>query len=132
MRIAEAQLVKAVDELQREGQLVGTELAAAFAKFLRRKRLSRRVGKIGRALDTYAEQSSGVLSVTATSARALSVSERQRVEEAAAQLLGQPEHGVAIEFREETDLIGGLRLETTNTRLDGTVARALKELRKSL
>jgi len=132
MRIAEAQLVRAAGELQKEGVIAGTDLARAFACFLHQKRLSRRAGKILRALDQYVEKESGVVAATATSARALSDSERQRVVATAAELLGNPGRQVAIEFCEDPGVIGGLRLETGDTRYDATVARAIRELRSSL
>ena len=132
MRIAEAQLVRAAGELQRAGELQGGELIQAFVGLLRRKRYARRVGKIMRALDVYAEQESGVLSITATSAHPLPASERQSVSLLAPQLLQKPGRKAVIEFHEDATLLGGIRLDTADTRYDGTVARALKELRKSL
>lgn len=132
MRIAEAQLVRAAGELQKEGVVAGAGLADAFGRFLRRKRLGRRAGKILRALDAYVEIESGVIAVTATSARPLSPAERTRVETSAAALLGQAGRQVAIEFREDPSVIGGVRLETSDTRYDSTVARGLRELHTSL
>lgn len=132
MRIAEAQLVRAAGELQKEGVVAGLSLASAFGRFLRRKRLGRRAGKILRALDAYVESESGIIAVTATSARPLSLAERKQVEASAAALLGKAGHQVAIEFREDPTVIGGLRLETSDTRYDSTVARGLRELHTSL
>ncbi len=132
MRIAEAQLVRAAGELQKEGVVTGTNLASALARFLRRRRLSRRAGKVLRALEAYAEAESGVIGVVATTARSLSESERKEVEASAAALLGRAGRQVVIEFREDPAVIGGLRLETSDTRYDSTVARALRELRTSL
>lgn len=132
MRIAEAQLVRAAGELQKEGKLVGAELASAFAKLIRRRKLSRRTGKISRALDAYVEAESGIIAVIATTAQALSEADRKRVTEAAGRLLGKSRSKVSIEFREDTALLGGIRLETADICYDASVARALKELRKSL
>lgn len=132
MRIAEAQLVRAAGELQKEGVVAGPGLARAFGRFLRRKRLGRRAGKILRALDAYIEAESGVIAVTATSARPLSLDERKQIENSAAALLGKAGSQVAIEFREDPTVIGGLRLETSDMRYDSTVARGLRELRTSL
>lgn len=132
MRIAEAQLVRAAGELQKEGVVAGAGLASAFGRFIRRKRLGRRAGKILRALDAYVEAESGIIAVTATSARPLSDAERKRVEASAAVLLGQTGRQVALEFREDPAAIGGLRLETSDARYDSTIARALRELHTSL
>lgn len=132
MRIAEAQLVRAAGELQKEGVVSGPALAGAFGRFLRRKRLVRRSGRIVRALDAYAETESGIVAVTATSARPLSESEQKRVETTAAELLGKSGQRVAIEFREDSAVIGGLRLETSDTRYDSTIARGLRKLHTSL
>lgn len=132
MRIAEAQLVRAAGELQKEGVVTGAGLAQAFGRFLRRKRFGRRVGKILRALDTYVESESGMIAVTATTARPLSNTERKRVEVSAAALLGKTGRQVVLEFREDLAVIGGLRLETSDTRYDSTVARGLRELHMSL
>ena len=132
MRIAEVQLVRAAGELQKEGVRAGSDLANAFGRFLRRKRLGRRAGKILRALDAYVESESGSIAVTATSVRPLSLAERKQVEVSAAALLGKTGHQVAIEFRENSTVIGGIRLETSDTRYDSTVARGLRELHTSL
>lgn len=132
MRIAEAQLVRAAGELQKEGVVVGADLALAFGRFLRRKRLGRRAGKILRALDSYVEGASGIMAVTVTSARPLSDAERNQIEVSAAKLLGKDGCRVVIEFREDPTVIGGIRLETSDTRYDSTVARGLRELHTSL
>lgn len=132
MRIAEAQLVRAVGELQKEGGVTDRDLADVFGRFLRLKRLGRRAGKILRALDAYVETESGILAITATSARPLSPTERQQVAASAAGLLGKTGCQVAIEFREEPVVIGGIRLETSGVRYDATIARSLQTLHTSL
>ncbi len=132
MRIAEAQLVRAAGELQKEGVVVGADLALAFGRFLRRKRLGRRAGKILRALDSYVEGASGIMAVTVTSARPLSDAERNQIEASAAKLLGKDGCRVVIAFCEDPTVIGGIRLETSDTRYDSTVARGLRELHTSL
>lgn len=132
MRIAEGALIRAVGELQKEGKLASAEIVSAFGKLIRRRKLIRRVSKIGRALDAYAEADSGIVSVVATTAHPLTDPNRKQVTEKAAELLGQSGRGVSIEFREDPALIGGIRLETADSRYDSTVARAIKELRKSL
>ena len=132
MGIAEAQLVRAVGELQKEGKFSDKELRAALGKFIRRRRLSRRTGKISRALDAYTEAESGVLSVVATSAHPLTETEQKFVILKAAGLLGKPGSEVNVIFSEDPALVGGIRLETTDTRYDATITRAIKELRKSL
>lgn len=132
MRIAEAQLVRAAGELQEEGIVAGAALASAFGRFIRRKRLGRRARKIIRALDAYVEAELGIIAVAVTSARPLADVERKRVAASAATLLGQAGRKVVLEFREDPAVIGGLRLETSDTRYDSTVARGLRELKMSL
>lgn len=132
MRIAEAQLVRAAGELQEEGIVAGAALASAFGRFIRRKRLGRRARKIIRALDAYVEAELGIIAVAVTSARPLADVERKRVAASAATLLGQAGRKVVLEFREDPAVIGGLRLETSDTRYDSTVARGLRELQMSL
>jgi F0F1-type ATP synthase delta subunit len=75
---------------------------------------------------------SGVLSVTVTSAYPIAETQRGLVATSAAEFLGKPGSEVAIVFQEDKALIGGIRMETTDTRYDGTIARTIKELRKSL
>lgn len=132
MRIAEAQLAKAVSELQKEGQIAAGELVQAFAAFIRRRKLARRAGKISRALDAQAEVESGTVRVVVTSARSLSAVERKRINTAASDLLGKSGRQAVIEFREDATVIGGVRLETSDSQYDATVARAVRELHKSL
>ncbi len=132
MRIVDAQLARAVSELSIEGGFQGRELAAALVWFLRRQRLTRRAGKISRAIETYSETVSGTQRAVASTAYPLDTDARQRISEAAPGLLGRPSGSVAIEFREDPTIIGGLRLETVDMRYDSSVARALRELHKSL
>ncbi|MFZ1655021.1 MAG: F0F1 ATP synthase subunit delta [Candidatus Moraniibacteriota bacterium] len=132
MRIVDAQLARAVGELHAEGQLNENELISAFVQFLRRKRLTRRTGKISRALEAYVTTVSGTERVIATTSRPLDPTWQGHITAAAARLLGKPDEKVALEFREDATLIGGLRLETVDTRYDCSVARALRELHKLL
>ena len=132
MRIAEAKLVQAVGELQQEGRVTGAALARAFGAFLRWKRLMHRGGKISRALAAYTQEQSGIIPVHVTSAHSLAPAEQARVKQDAARLLGKAGHTTAVEFRQDQALIGGLRLETSDARYDATIARGIKELRKSL
>lgn len=132
MRIAEAQLVRAAGELAREGSLKSGEIARSVIALLKRKRMGRRLGKVERALTQYGEQESKTLSVLVTSARALESAERVLVEKEAAALLGKSDWKAVLDFRVDPGLIGGIRIETSDTRYDHSVSRALRELHKSL
>ncbi len=132
MRIAEAQLVRAAGELAKEGKIGGADLIRSVTSFLKRKRLTRRIGKIERALDQYIEQESNTVKATVITARTLSEAERTTVALEAATLLGKQEKKITLDFREDPSLIGGIRIETADTRYDRSVSRALRELHKSL
>ncbi|MFZ1627001.1 MAG: F0F1 ATP synthase subunit delta [Candidatus Moraniibacteriota bacterium] len=132
MRIAEAQLVRAAGELAKEGSLKGSEIARSVIELLRRKRMSRRLGKVERSLSLYVEQESRTLSVLVTSARVLEAAERSEIEKQATAFLGKSDWKAALEFREDSSLIGGIRIETADTCYDQSVSRALRELHKSL
>ena len=132
MRIAEAQLVRAAGELVKEGQLKSGEMAASIIRLLKRKRLGRRLGKVERALTAYAEQESKTLSVLVTSTRVLEGAERKEIAKKAAVLLGKSDWEAVLEFCEDPSLIGGIRIETADTRYDQSVSRVLQELHKSL
>lgn len=132
MRIVDAQLARAVGELNTEHQLSGNELSLVLAQFLRRHRLIRRVSKIHRAIEKYVDAVSGTQSATAFTARSLDDSSQKRIHQVAARLLGKPGREVSLEFREKPALIGGFQLETDDERYDGSVSRVLKELHKSL
>jgi len=132
MRIAEAQLVRAAGELAQEGVLKGSEIADSIVRLLKRKRLGRRLGKVERALDRYSEEKSQELAVLVTSTRALEPAERSKIEAQATALLGKSEWKAVLEFRVDPSLIGGIRIETADTRYDGSVSRTLRELHKSL
>ncbi len=132
MRIAEAQLVRAAGELAKEGTLKGSEIARSIMRLLRRKRMSRRLGKVERALGLYSEEESRTLSVLVTSARTLEAAVRAEIENQATTLLGKSDWKATLEFREDPKLIGGIRIETADMRYDQSVSRALGELHKSL
>lgn len=132
MRIAEAQLVRAAGELAKEGVLKSSEIAESVIRLLRRRRMSRRLGKVERALTTYTEQESKVLSVLVTSARDLEGAEREEIAKKATMLLGKSDWKAVLEFRVDPSLIGGFRIETSDVRYDQSVSRALRELHKSL
>lgn len=132
MRIAALQLVQAANELHEEGKLSVADLRTSFAHFLERRKGLRRAGKMERALEHLAEKTSGIIRVSATSAAPLGPTERTLATSEAARLLGLPAGQLAIEFREDPAVIGGIRFETQDWRYDHTLSRALSELRKSL
>ena len=132
MRIAEAQLVRAAGELSKEGVLKTSEIAEAVMRLLKRKRMSRRIGKVERALDVYTEKMSETLAVLVTSARPLEPGEQAEIEKKATTLLGKSDWKAALEFKVDPSLIGGLRIETRDTRYDQSIFRALRELHKSM
>lgn len=132
MRIAEAQLVRAAAELAKEGELEGKAIADSVIRILKRRRMARRVGKVERALAAYTEAESKTLSVIVTSARPLELAEQGEIEKRATALLGKSDWQAALEFRVDQSLIGGIRIETADTRYDQSVSRALRELHKSL
>lgn len=132
MRIAEAQLVRAAAELAKEGKLESKAIAESVVRILKRRRMARRIGKVERALAAYTEAESKTLSVIVTSARALESAERGEIEKRATALLGKSDWQAALEFRVDQSLIGGIRIETADTRYDQSVSRALRELHKSL
>ena len=132
MRIAEAQFVRAVSELEEAQVLSPRQLAQAVKQFLARKRLLRRSGKIMRALEQYEEGQSGVVTVQVTSHQALSESTKEVVRKKAEALFAPGKDQVKLVFHEDPKLLGGVRLETLNTRYDFSLTRTLQELRKSL
>ncbi len=132
MRIAEAQLVRAVGELEKAGTMSSRDLSQVVKQFLVRKRLLKRTGKIVRALERYEEETTGVVTVKATTAHPLSPATEELIKKKAETLLAPGKEKIKISFHEDRALLGGVRLETTDTRYDFSLKRAFKELRKSL
>ncbi len=132
MRIAETQLVRAVGELDTAGVMSPHDLAQAVKQFLMRKRLLKRTGKIVRALERYEEEAQGVVRVQATTAHPLSRETAEFIQKKAETLLAPGKEKVTLSYHEDKMLLGGVRLETADTRYDFSLQRALQELRKSL
>lgn len=131
MRIAETQLVRAVEQLREEG-MTPHELSRALMRFLQRKHLMKRSTKILRSLETYTLEQAGRVMVDATIAHAPSDTIKQQVEEKAEALFGGKGKKVKVTFHQNPQLIGGVRLETTTTRYDFSLRRTIIDLHKSL
>lgn len=131
MRIAEAQLVRAIGELSQEKKIGEQTLLQSVKQFLMRKRLTKRIGKVVRALEAYEAETDHVVQVQATTAHALSHEAKKNIEVKAEELFGGKEKKTKVTFHEDKALIGGVRLETTNTRYDFSLSRTLLDLRKS-
>ncbi|TXG77279.1 hypothetical protein E6Q11_02990 [Candidatus Dojkabacteria bacterium] len=131
MRIAETQLVRAVAELREKGQ-TSSELSRALMLFLQRKRLMKHAAKILRSLEEYTAQQAGLVRVEATSARPLSEAVKHQVQKKAEELFGGKDTKTAVHFREDPQLLGGVKLETNTTRYDFSLGRTLLDLHKSL
>lgn len=132
MRIAEAQLVRAIGELSHTKSMGTAELSKAVKKFLIRRRLTKRTGKILRALELYEDEEKGQVVVQATTAHPLSPEAKRAVEEKVATLFGKEREKTQVVFHEDKAIIGGVKLETRDSRYDFSLGRSLDELRKSL
>lgn len=132
MRIAEVQLARAIHELSLSKNLGGSELGKAVRSFLIRRRLTKRTGKILRALELYEEEESGKVTVHATTAHTLTPQAKHVIEEKVETLLGKESNKTRVIFHEDKKVLGGVKLETGNSRYDFSLSRSLDELRKSL
>ncbi len=132
MRIAEAQLVRAIGELSHTKSMGTIELSKTVKKFLIRRRLTKRTRKILRALELYEDEEKGKVVVQATTARPLSPETKRVVEEKVVTLFGKGKEKTQVVFHEDKTIIGGVRLETRDSRYDFSLNRSLDELRKSL
>ena len=97
-----------------------------------RRRLTKRTGKILRALELYEEEESGQVTVHATTAHTLTPQAKQAIEEKVETLLGKEGNKTRVIFHEDRKVLGGVKLETKNSRYDFSLKRSLDELRKSL
>ncbi len=131
MRIAEAQLVRAIYELAEAKTLSEKELSLAVKSFLARKRLAKRTGKVLRALEAEREERNNLVMVHATMAHALSREAEESIQAKAEELFGKEGRKTITTFHESPKLLGGVRLETQNTRYDFSLTRTLVELHKS-
>lgn len=130
--MAETQLVRAIGELSTEKQLHGKDLAKAVKSFLVRKRLTKRVGKIVRALATYEANVAQLIPVQATTAHHPTRGLQETIEAKAQELFGGKGEKTKVTFQEDKTLLGGVRLETRDTRYDFSLSRTLLDVRKSL
>ncbi|MEP7162320.1 MAG: F0F1 ATP synthase subunit delta [Candidatus Moraniibacteriota bacterium] len=130
MRISERQLAEAVAELLQEKKETKELVFQNLIAFLRRKRLLRRTGKIVESLEKYLNEKEGRLPVIVTTATALSSAEQNKVEKEARMLF--PGKKLMLTFREKAALLGGIRIETENTRYDATLSRSLEKLAQTL
>lgn len=132
MRIAEAQLARAIGMLEEAGAMSGAELAQAIRQFMTRKRLLKRSTKMARAMEVYEQARTRVVPVRVTVSHAFPVELKHTLEEQAQALLGSEREKVAVTFYEDKSLLGGVKFETDDTRYDFSLARSLHQLRKSL
>ncbi len=131
MRIAEAQLVRAIHELSLEKGLGAGELGKALKNFLIRKRLTKRAGKVLRMLESYEDEQEGRVTVQATTAYVPTIETKHAIEKQVSALFGKEGEKAKIVFHEDREILGGVRLETGNSRYDFSLSRLLNELRKS-
>lgn len=130
--MAEAQLVRAITELSTEKQWGEKALVQVVKQFLMHTHLKKRTGKIVRALERYEEKQSGRVTVHVTSARPLSESLKGIIEKKTEKLFGPGKEKTKVKFHEDSELLGGVRLETMDTQYDFSLKRALNQLGKSL
>jgi len=81
------------------------------------------------AFDLLARESRGELAGIAETARPLGDEQRRALMDLAGRLSGRT---VELQFQDNPELIGGVRLRLGNTLYDGSVASALEELHKKL
>ena len=79
--------------------------------------------------DRLVRESKGEILGIAESARPLGAEQRQELSDLASRLSGKQ---VRLEFHENPELIGGVRLRLGNTLYDGSVATVLEELQQRL
>lgn len=97
-----------------------------FFKFLVRGSMLAHSPRIIQAFDELSDEQAGVVRVKVTSARKCSRS----VETTLLKALGAKE--LAMQEREDPELIGGLRLEIKDLIIDGTVKTQLMKLKRAL
>jgi F0F1-type ATP synthase delta subunit len=132
MRIAEAQLARAVYELAKEDKIRREAVILATLGLLRRRKFARRTGKLVRALEEYVERETRSISVTITTAFAADAARRTVLEKLAERLFRREGERLALSFAEDRTAIGGPRLESRDVRYDFSLARTLSRLRKTL
>ncbi len=132
MRIADTQLALALSELMGDKAFPVERLGQALRQFLVRKRLTKRTGKILRALEMETNRHASVVLVQATLAHRPTVALKETIKKKATELFGDNHTQTQVSFREDLSLLGGVRLETGSVRYDFSLHRSLTELRKSL
>lgn len=132
MRIADTQLALALSELMGDKAFPVERFGQVLRQFLVRKRLTKRTGKILRALETETDKRAGIVLVQATLTHPPTDSVKEMIQRKATELFGDNHTQTQVSFREDPSLLGGVRLETGSVRYDFSLHRSLTELRKSL
>lgn len=130
MRFSHAQLAEAILQLSREAQTLSSDVARGVLAFVRRRHLTNRLGRMLSAFEQASEQETKHLSISVTSARTLEASEQKAVLASVQHIF--PAQHPDLEFHVDPSLLGGLRIETADTRYDGSLARSLSVLAQSL
>lgn len=130
MRLTETQIVRAVTELIREKKVEDVDLIENVVGFLKKRRLLGSERKIIAALEREIDRMENRVRVTVLSARTLDARERTQVSERLAVLF--PKKKLELQYREKSDLIGGIAFETDDIRYDATLSRSLQLLSHQL
>lgn len=131
MRIAEAQLARAIHELAISKTLSLPVLSQSVRQFLWRKRLTKRMGKFLRVLEAYEEEMAQLVTVKASTAHKLTAEAQHVIQQKAASLFGSETKTTHVTFHTDPTLLGGVRLETRDRCYDFSLKRSLDEVRKS-
>lgn len=130
MRIVPTQIAQAVLELEKTGQYTPEVLARGVRALLTRKHLLRYSSKVMAALTALEARARGECVVTATSAHVLDPASAKLVRQVASQFFESEGNRVEVHFEQDPQLLGGVRLATSDKQYDFSLARTLQEFRR--
>lgn len=119
------QYAKILYELTHQAKDRGAAVAA-FMKFLKRKRVTKKLPEIIAEFEKVAAEAEGIMNVHVTTARPMP---ENKIKEIAAKALGKE---VAVEMEVDESIVGGLIMQTKTHRYDGSVKNQLHQLSNQL
>lgn len=129
MRVSEQQIARACIELLREKKLNPHEVSRAVWGFLSKKRWIYRGERILSEIHRAVNIDQGVIPVSITSIRVLSDSEKIEIEQVITRFF--PRQKILCTWKENTNLVGGVVIETESMRYDISLRAVLRKLSHS-
>lgn len=123
------QYAKALVALSKDGG-DASEIVSSFLSFVKRSRGAKKLSEIVRAAEKLSDEADGRVTLLAETAEETNADLKKEIAEATGKLF--PGKEISLGFAVRKDLVGGVRLSSRDTVVDGTIGRRIRELRGAM